>query len=790
VGLVFFMLVASKERNLETNTLYASMMYYDDRKRMVNQNAENHVGGTDRLNINYSFTGEILKALKTTDKGTTVSKITEVSEYLYDHLGRKVKYRYGINGSVQNMASYSYDAIGRMVQKSIRPNDVVGSKQTGNWTDVNTWLTGILPTMSDQVTINTGHIVTIPANGIGLVGKLIDRGLVRPQTGSEMRFGNYNANPLQTVDYVYHIRGALRGINLDASGNVALNNGDLFSMKLSYEDDLTYFDGNIRKQEWKSSIDNLSRNFVYRYDGSSRIKAGVYGGGKAGENYTLSNVTYDNNGNIKNLIRSGLRANNTFGIVDNLAYTYNANSNKIQEVKDNSTETASFTDAIGTTDYTYNPDGSLKSDANKGIDLFEYNYLKLPKKITFADGKTISYQYLSNGKKLKETTSTGDVTDYVGNVIYKSNVVYQIANDEGRVIQNASGGYGYEYDIKDHLGSLRVSFKDSLGIAKTTQESHTGAFGEILASLTYINTPKPDNFDYTGHERLKTFNLGYIDAGARFYDPLVPRFTTIDPLAENSRRFSPYVYALNRPTMFIDPDGMEAEEADKQKYERANVEFSNGYSTSTSQSNTGAVSLGGAYQNADGGGGESNSNSSNSDDKPKSKTTGNVSPTPKPQSASAIDLPAGAGITIALEKLASFLRMASGSLAGIVSLALIMEGDRPRDDSDIRIALGIDTFLNDFSSKVMAVPLKAGYIEQFDEKETIIASIIALGQKPNVTFHFNLSTLNGKVNDPLNLAQHANKVTTAEFLTVMSLFKDKTTFYIKSGTIYKPITVK
>ena len=347
---------------------------------------------------------------------------------------------------------------------------------------------------------------------------------------------------------------------------------------------------NFRPVVMKTS--NLNRSFTYQYDGSSRIKSGVYGGGKTGENYTLNNVTYDNNGNIKNLIRSGSRANNTFGIVDNLAYTYNANSNKIQEVKDNSSETASFTDAIGITDYTYNPDGSLKSDANKGINLFEYNYLKLPKKVTFADSRTISYQYSASGKKLKETTSTGDVTDYVGNVIYKNGVVYQITNDEGRVIQNASGGYGYEYDIKDHLGSLRVSFKDSVGIAKTTQENHTGVFGEILTSLIYTNTPKPDNFDYTGHERLKTFNLGYIDAGARWIDPLVPRLIQIDPLAETSRRFSPYIYALNRPTMFTDPDGMEAK----------GFEYSNGYSTQDSRNETGAVSHEGAFLNAEGGG--------------------------------------------------------------------------------------------------------------------------------------------------------------------------------------------
>jgi RHS repeat-associated protein len=95
-----------------------------------------------------------------------------------------------------------------------------------------------------------------------------------------------------------------------------------------------------------------------------------------------------------------------------------------------------------------------------------------------------------------------------------------------------------------------------------------------LPSLIYTNTPKTDNFDYRGHERLKTFNLGYIDAGARWMDPLVPRFTTIDPLAEISRRFSPTTYANNNPIRFTDPDGMRT-----QSIEQSNLEW--GFSTLT-----------------------------------------------------------------------------------------------------------------------------------------------------------------------------------------------------------------
>ena len=57
---------------------------------------------------------------------------------------------------------------------------------------------------------------------------------------------------------------------------------------------------------------------------------------------------------------------------------------------------------------------------------------------------------------------------------------------------------------------------------------------------------------YNGKDLVDDFGLNWYHYGARWYDPQIGRWTTMDPADE---LHSPYVYVGNNPVMLIDPDG-------------------------------------------------------------------------------------------------------------------------------------------------------------------------------------------------------------------------------------------
>ena len=77
-------------------------------------------------------------------------------------------------------------------------------------------------------------------------------------------------------------------------------------------------------------------------------------------------------------------------------------------------------------------------------------------------------------------------------------------------------------------------------------------FGGLMSN-TASNGFQP--YKCNGKELDREAGLDLYDYGARFYDPAIGRFMTVDPMAEKYYASSPYNYCDNDPINKVDPDG-------------------------------------------------------------------------------------------------------------------------------------------------------------------------------------------------------------------------------------------
>ena len=542
------MLTGTKVFNQVTgNSWLRTANYYDYKNRLIQTHKEQHLATQpDVCSYEYNFAGEtLLKKHKHKKPGDVLLK--EIHSNTLDHLGRILINNHSIDDKPTNMANYGYDNISRLKTKLINSQNGGETKANGDWSSPSVWLNGQLPASNSWVKIK--HSINIPAN-YKAYGATIEE---YSGAGITMGLDSYlylnptaSPNPLQKIDFDYHVRGGILGINLNGGAvSTALDN-DLFSYKLDYKKD-----NNILSQNWKNSVANQERSWTYAYDGASRLSSATYA---PGGSYTLSGITYDKNGNIKTLARNG---------IDNLEYDYTGTGNRLNYVKDLANNDAGFKDNAGGgngQDYTYWEDGSLKSDRNKGIYQIDYDtYLKKVKQISFNSTLTefVKFYYSGDGNLIRrESSIANNKWDYTDGLIYKNEVPYQMNTAEGRAVFNGTD-WEYEFEYRDHLGNLRSSFKNGGSGATEVQTSENDAFGFVIPALSVTNSTA-SKYLFQKQERIDDFGLNIDWFKYRPFDPAIGKGWQVDGLSSDYTHNSPYAFSENKVTGHIELDGLEA----------------------------------------------------------------------------------------------------------------------------------------------------------------------------------------------------------------------------------------
>lgn len=450
----------SKGRWLET------VNFYDTKGRLIQTQTDNINGGIDKITTRYDYTSKPI-----------CTYLSHINPF-YSPTAATIK------------TNYEYDVLGRLRSIKKRMNDQTSSDET---------------------------IMQLEYDALGRLNKK-----------------TLGQNLGEELSYNYNIRGWILGMNRDfitnstAAKSFAYElNYDKLSPSYSAPNFAAQYNGNVAGLLWRSKGDLQLRRYDYAYDNGNRLTAAdfnQYTSGafnkNAGIDYSVSNLSYDNNGNIKKIDQKGLQITGS-NLIDQLNYTYQKNTNKLQNVidlenqtsttlgdfntsslhpqksvKDNYISNPTLVDPETITDYTYDDNGNLLKDLNKNIGTqntngITYNYLNRPQVITFYNGLTqkgkITFIYDASGNKLKKTVEEDNVsfsynngsisTDIITTTTYFGPFVYEskhysnstlshdldysdklqfISHEQGRIRPINNNQFAYDFFVKDYLGNVRT----------------------------------------------------------------------------------------------------------------------------------------------------------------------------------------------------------------------------------------------------------------------------------------------------------------------------------------------
>lgn len=463
-------------------------------------------------------------------------------KWFYDSFGRPVQIAKIENSGAKFYESYKYDFTGNVLvssQKYFRQDGVADSL--------------VLRYTYDQ----RGRVLSYSRimNGV-------DFPEVKNSYDDLGRLGVVSAPGRVASAYSYNLQGSSDMLSTAAYGY------PVFTQKLSYyepvlESSVPCYTGRISEIEEAGQCQD-SGYMSYYYDHTGRLSDSHRSNAEGERTWKHEEraVSYDADGNITTLIRSHANVNE----IDSLSFHYDGNM------------LMAAGDGGSSWEYAYDSRGNVSRDGRSGLDV-SYNFLNLPAKIRIRDSTALVYTYLSDGTMVAVRDSvSGNGFMYRGPFVYRTasdgtETLESVTVPDGRLLVLPDGNFADAWFVRDYLGSVRVVINicdpvvaDLSGTVMSCSAYFPfgtrftpGVASAICpsGSLSADVSTAVGRWRFNGKPEQVTglCDIGLLDYGARFYDPCVARWTTIDPMAYNYPGMSPYAFCGNDPVNNIDPDG-------------------------------------------------------------------------------------------------------------------------------------------------------------------------------------------------------------------------------------------
>ena len=484
-----------------------TVLYYDDKGRVIQTLSDNHLGGYDKEYTAFNFTGQPVQK-KQVHSSTVQQPYTTVYTFDYDHAGRVTETKHQIAKSSSAPLTLSktyYNELGLLNKKSLFSRVGNSNVQNISYTyDLRNRLTRI---ESPEFTEFLKY---------GLRNDNIESTYYKVREGRYFGGYQYEYDGLERLSWTLYEEYPY---SASQPGTASSIETDYYTESLTYDSN-----GNImilQREGARDEYDDLMDldYLTYTYEGNqvTRILEDVNADDTNSSNY----IHFDDS---------------------NKSYFYDACGRLI----------SNGNKGIGTIRYNYLhlPDTIQFVSGNMIVNIYDASGMKRSIKHITSTGTILVPMGETRPLTAAQTRSVL-TNDYAGPYEYEDGKINKLFMPDGYADYWASSGWKRIFNLKDHLGNNRVLLHESEGVK---QVNHYLPFGLPIGPLS-INRGFQQR-KYNDKEFDSMYGLNWYNYDSRYYDAVRNQFTTPDPLAEKYYSWSPYAYCFNNPMRFIDPTGM------------------------------------------------------------------------------------------------------------------------------------------------------------------------------------------------------------------------------------------